>query len=341
MAKINISFDNIDYTIDEESFSAASAELKSHLSNIMNGSGAVINLDGLSYNVDSVKLSNATTDFVSHLGTISGSGSKVVIGNVEYGISSTKIQDAISDLHGTFDELKVKEEPITFATASWEKIAEISESGRAAEYFAIGDTRDVSFGDETIRFAIVAFDHDELSDGTGKAGITVIAQTLCSDWTIMTNGASNSGGWASCSARTYLHDTLLPKASAELQAVIKTVNKKYGYWNNASAGSFYGSKTSKDKLWYLSHTEAGLYDESMYYYAALGSRYKNFSPSIIGSGNAFWLRNVYGGLEGATSKKTSHFLRCIYDSNGIHMGSAAGNDFATTPRTNMLFGFCI
>lgn len=83
MAKYNISFNNKDYSIDESSLSSATAALKSHLSTVMNGSGATINLGGTAYSIDSAKLSAATNAFVSHLVTVAGSGYKVVISGGE------------------------------------------------------------------------------------------------------------------------------------------------------------------------------------------------------------------------------------------------------------------
>lgn len=105
MEKTNIIFNGINYSIDESSLSAAAAELKAHLSTVMNGSGAVINLGGVPYNIDSTKLSTAKNDFVSHLGTIAGNGSKVTVGGVEYSIDSTKISSAISGLTTALGDL--------------------------------------------------------------------------------------------------------------------------------------------------------------------------------------------------------------------------------------------
>lgn len=99
MAKINIPFDNANYLVDESSLSSATTQLQSHLSTVMNGSGATIKLGGNSYNVDSTKLSTAMNNFVSYLGTISGSGAKVVVNGVEYSVDSTKLATAIADLH--------------------------------------------------------------------------------------------------------------------------------------------------------------------------------------------------------------------------------------------------
>lgn len=106
MAKININFNNTNYSIDESSLSVAVAELQSHLSTVMNGTGATIELDGQSYGVDSAKLTAATTDFVTHLGNIAGSGSKVAVGGVEYSIDSTKVAGAISELEEVLGNLR-------------------------------------------------------------------------------------------------------------------------------------------------------------------------------------------------------------------------------------------
>lgn len=105
MGKTNIIFNDINYSIDESSLSAATAALKAHLSTIMNGSGTVINLGGVSYNIDSTKLSTAKNDFVSHLGTIAGNGSKVTVGGVEYSIDSNKVAEAISGLETVLGNL--------------------------------------------------------------------------------------------------------------------------------------------------------------------------------------------------------------------------------------------
>ena len=110
MAKISIPFDDSNYLIDESSLNDAAAKLKAHLSTVMNGSGATIELGGVSYNIDSTKLANATSNFVSHLGTISGSGSKVVVNGVEYSIDSNKIADAIFDIHAVLGGLHSDDE---------------------------------------------------------------------------------------------------------------------------------------------------------------------------------------------------------------------------------------
>ena len=106
MAKINISFDGTDYSIDEANLESATAELKTHLSSVMNGSGATINFDGTAYSVDSTKLSNATNNLISYFQTITGSGFEIVINGTTYSIDSSKINDSINALHTAFDKLQ-------------------------------------------------------------------------------------------------------------------------------------------------------------------------------------------------------------------------------------------
>ena len=110
MAITNINFNDKTYSVDESSLSSATAELQSHLSTTMRGSGATINLGGTTYNVDSAKLSAATNAFVSHLGTIAGNGCKVVVNDTEYSIDSTKMAGAVSELHAVLSGLHTENE---------------------------------------------------------------------------------------------------------------------------------------------------------------------------------------------------------------------------------------
>jgi hypothetical protein len=106
--KTTITFNNKTYTIDSEALSTATTALKSHISNVMNGSGATIKLGGQSYNIDATKLADARDRFVTHLGSISGSGAKVTVGGVEYSLDSAKVQSVIADMGAALDGLTDK-----------------------------------------------------------------------------------------------------------------------------------------------------------------------------------------------------------------------------------------
>lgn len=51
-----------------------------------------------------------------------------------------------------------------FENNSWSKIAKASREGTASNIWSVGDVKD--------GYVIIGFDHDDLADGTGKAGIT-------------------------------------------------------------------------------------------------------------------------------------------------------------------------
>lgn len=72
MGKINISFNNKNFNIDESILSEAKAALKEHLLSTMNGTGATVVFDGVTYNIDYTKLLAAEEAFANYLDTISG-----------------------------------------------------------------------------------------------------------------------------------------------------------------------------------------------------------------------------------------------------------------------------
>jgi len=66
-----------------------------------------------------------------------------------------------------------------FADAEWEAIDYIAQQNLAKEYYAVGDEKDVTLTDgETLTFVILGFNHDDLSDGTGKAKISICMKHL-------------------------------------------------------------------------------------------------------------------------------------------------------------------
>ena len=139
----------------------------------------------------------------------------------------------------------------SFAEATWEQIAQASEAGTAKDYFAVGDEKTISLStDEQITLVILGFDHDDLSDGSGKAGITIGMKNLLATQYRMNATFTNSGGWDESEMRTSTMATLLSQLPADLRNVIKQVNKK------ATAGSQSTTiTTSADKLFLFALAE--------------------------------------------------------------------------------------
>ena len=138
-------------------------------------------------------------------------------------------------------------EGIKFATASWAKIAEISEAGEAEQYFKLGDSKEFTYNGSTYSAIIIGFGLDDLADGTGKAGITCrVNNSFTSSYT---SGGPTTGYWSTCKTRTDFLANAFYSIEADLRNVIKPVNKK------SMEGTSY--VTVADKLWVFSVSEIG------------------------------------------------------------------------------------
>ena len=64
-----------------------------------------INFNNKNYTVIKSALSEVRTDFISHLGTIAGEGLKLTVDGVEYSVDPTKLNDAMDNLAAVLDRL--------------------------------------------------------------------------------------------------------------------------------------------------------------------------------------------------------------------------------------------
>ena len=97
----------------------------------------------------------------------------------------------------------------------------------------MGDEKNISVNGETLTLVIVGFGHDDLAGG-GKAGITFGLKHLMKDTRQMNNSNTNSGGFTGSAMYSWLQNTLLKQLPSDLQAVLKSVNKKTSAGNQSS-----------------------------------------------------------------------------------------------------------
>jgi hypothetical protein len=224
-------------------------------------------------------------------------------------------------------------EVITFANASWAQIAEISESGHAQEYFAVGDTKDILFnGVETVTVEIVGFNHDTISGGTNKAGISAICKT------VPTSITEDNVVWGS--PQKYpanLNNTVYAALPYELQSVVKSVTKQYDESSNVTTSP--ALTTHSLKVWLPSTTE-------------LGVGFSLISASIASSDypkHVSTLGTVYEAYKSAScpaDKGAKWHTRTLWrnNTNYPYIGALAGADkytFNPPPGYGLAFGFCI
>ena len=225
--------------------------------------------------------------------------------------------------------------PPTFASASWSRIAEISEAGNASEYFSVGDEKTIELTTgEKITLTILGFDHDDLTGGGGKAGMSIGMKNLLAARYYMNATLTSEGGWDKSEMRTTTMQTLLEQLPSDLQAVIKSVDKKA-----TSGGMSTTITTSSDKLFLFSEVEID--GTTSQVYVNEGEQYEywktvkdgktpadriKYLSNGNGSANGWWLRSP-------VFNSRYHFRGIKLTGNVIEEGSFA--------VYGVCFGFCV
>ena len=171
------------------------------------------------------------------------------------------------------------------ANNDWATIARIAETGKAQDYWNIGDKINIQVGDELLEFAIMDFNHDDKSDGSGKAGITFGMTGLMANQHAMNSTNTNVGSFVGSEMYAYLRGTVLPSMPQEVQDVIKSVNKL------TSAGDMSTEKqTDSMPIWLFSVAEVGLYEPLS---SIEGTAYPYYNSGTRAKGDNWWLRSPH------------------------------------------------
>ena len=210
---------------------------------------------------------------------------------------------------------------------TWAQIAKASAAGKASQLWSVGDTKDITVGSETLTLVIMGFNHDDLASG-GKAGITFGLKNLMASTRAMNSSNTNVNGFTGSAMYSWLQNTLLPTLPSDLQAVLKSVNKKTSAGNASSTINI-----NAMKLFLFSEIE--IFGSTTYSAAGEGSQYSYFATAANrikylsnGSGSAYWWweRSPYG---------SNSISFCYVYSNGNASFSNAYN------ADGVCFGFCV
>ena len=209
---------------------------------------------------------------------------------------------------------------------SWEEIIAAGEDGTYIDKYQIGDTKELDLGEEgVIEMELVAFDADELADGSGKAHMTWIAKNLLNTEHVMNERNTNEGGWPASDMCVWLQDSILPLFPDTVRSNIKEV-KKYSY-----SYSDEGTISSSDKIWIPSSREVFGEDNSdedsgpeyLTAFSDAASRIKRRA----GEPYWWWLRTA--------SDNYDYYFNCVY-----YGGSARIDDYAIF-GCGVAVGFCL
>ena len=161
---------------------------------------------------------------------------------------------------------------------------------------------------KTLEYRIIGINHDDLADGSGKAGLTFEATNSALGYQKMNATNTNAGGWEKSELRGRLNTgdlwSLLP---SELQSKVKAVTKMTDNQGGGKAGT---PTATTDKVFLLSATEVWgdmQSDGTQYeYYKSNGVTTSNYSGAS--SSGSHWTRSVY--------PINSTYFRFVYLSGG-------------------------
>ena len=269
--------------------------------------------------------------------------------------------------------------PKDFSEYSWDELSQIStkisaassdeEGIKIAREYNLADAsgapvieaREVVLDDNTLAYArIVGFRHDQRSDGSGAAGMTLMVSMLSEQPMEATD--TNEGGWESCSLRAWLAGDGMALLPDDLASHVVSVSKAT---NNVGVTSDVASVTlTADGLWTFSAVEVcgnitWFEDEfatEISYTAGLdavlnaeGAQYPYFSAAGVngetgghakalaltyrGSARPWWYRSAYP-LNYADASSNA----CFFRASETGYPSSVGQANATS---GVVVGFCL
>jgi len=212
----------------------------------------------------------------------------------------------------------------------WGTLDAIAQQGMAAEMFRVGDEKRITLTTgEVVTAVILGFEHDDLTAG-GKAKITFGMRDLMATNRQMNPTSTNVGGWDASAMRNTHLPLILSQLPADLQAIIKPVDKL------TSSGGASGSTmvTSSDSLFLMSGVEV---NNTASVLAGEGTTY----PFYVGAVNATRVKRMSDGAGAAawwwsrspTADNASNF-RAV-NSNGVV------SNFIAVFADGVSFCFCI
>ena len=238
-------------------------------------------------------------------------------------------------------------EGVTFAGASWSDIARISEAGDAPNVFALGDTKEFMYYGDKITVQIVGFNHDDLADGTGKAGISVLCKTLPNKtcpWVTKYDANTAPHLYRDSELRTKLTGEMYNNLPDELKAVIKPVKKKSDASTNTN--NLTDTIETTDYLWAPSVTELGRNSENQMTskIATLGSKYDLFPWHYNYGYDIAFNIGTTGAIGEYWTRQYNRFgtnVQYIYLYNNEDGASYSAQGTAQQVARYVRFGFCI
>lgn len=301
-------------------------------------------VSGYSYNSDSVTKSygirpciilpsNTLVDDSGNVVTINLTAHKTLINGTAYTVKGGKclvngtvysIKKGRTLIGGTGYDINFEPsyDPV-FANNTWEQIIAACHNNEVPETWKVADQKPMTINGVDYQIDIIGKNHDDYSDGSGKAPLTFQLHDCYGEIKNMNSSNTNSGGWTSCAMRSTHLPAILALMPTEVQSGIREVNKLTSAGNQSAT-----INTTADKLFLLSEVE--IFGRSTYSKSGEGAQYDYYKAgnshvkSYNGNAYIWWERSPYGS-------NSTNF--CIVNSYG------ASYNIAHSAR-GVAFGFC-
>ena len=275
--------------------------------------------------VDSSGNVTPPVDLTAHKTLINGTAYTVQGGKCMVNGTSYDIKKGRTLIGGTgYDITFAPSYDPVFANNTWEQIIAACHNNEVPDTWKVADQKTMTINGVDYQIDIIGKNHDDYSDGSGKAPLTFQLHDCYGETKSMNGPRTNSGGWTSCAMRQTHLPAILALMPTEVQSGIREVNKLTSAGNQSAT-----INTTADKLFLLSeieifdsvnHSKSG--EGTQYdYYKAGNSKVKNQK----GSAQNWWGRSPRG------SDSTGF---CLVDIYGNADYRRANNAFGVA------FGFC-
>ena len=180
-----------------------------------------------------------------------------------------------------------------FANNTWEQIIEACHNNAVPDTWKVVDHKPMTINGVDYQIDIIGKNHDDYSDGSGKAPLTFQLHDCYGTKYKMNNTSINNTGWTRCDMRSTHLPAILALMPTEVQNGIREVNKltSAGYKSSTI-------NTTADKLFLLSEIE--IFGSVSYSKRGEGMQYDYYKEGnsgvkkINGSAAGWWGRSPDG-----------------------------------------------
>ena len=264
-------------------------------------------------------------------GTSAGTEGGGASGGGDAGTTSATVQAAVAKdpKDWTLGEQKAVAEDIAAKGEASPAYAKAEAAMNAGTKFSVKLTNG-----ETLEYRIVGINHDNLADGSGKAGLTFLT-TSTGIKSRMNATAINAGGWEKSELRAKMNSgeiwNLMP---SDFQSKVKSVRKLTSNVDGKTKDAAVTATT--DRLFLLSYSEivpTSYWASDYPWSSSEGTQYEAFKGKVmnsysdnpaIASGSYWWERSV-------TPYYSDHFLLVSSNGDPSNYGSSATTSNCVCP----------